>query len=362
MQAFYKSPILAFLILCSAIATAQESGPVKNIILFIGDGAGVGHISTLVLANPEAALFEFPTAGFSMTQSESNFVTESAAGGTALSTGYRTTNSLVAMRADGSRVQTLLEFAREHGKAVGVVATSSVTHATPAAFLAHVPSRKLEFEIAAQMATSGADVLIGGGKKWFLPAGNGGQRADGKDLLEAMRIAGYTVSTDLDAETSEARRLIWLTADDEMPAAPERRPRSAVMMQKALDVLKHNDNGFVLMVEGSRIDWAAHDNDFATLKAELLDFDETIRGALDFAKEDGSTLVVVTADHETGGLALVGRNPDGSDMQAAWTSEDHTGVMAPLFAFGPGSARFGGIHRNDEIGRMLFQLIAPKNF
>jgi len=351
---------IALLVLVPSILLSQDRP--DNIILFIGDGLGTAHLSALTFLTDDAALQEFPVAAFVATQSASHFVTESAAGGTALSTGYRTDSDFVAMLPDRTPLRTLLEFAKLHGKAVGVVATSSVTHATPAAFLAHVPSRRMQYDIAVQIAESGAEVVIGGGTKWFLPKAAGGGRDDGRNLLAEMEQSAYTVARGRDYKHEGAEKLIWLLAEDAMPAAGKRKPPMSRMVEVALDVLSRNPNGYVLMVEGSRIDWAAHDNDFRTLKAELLDFHSGIRAALDYTRGDDATAIVVTSDHETGGLALQGRKPDGSDMYAEWTTKAHSGAHVPLLAKGPGSERFGGIHRNDEIGRLLFSLIADIEF
>jgi alkaline phosphatase len=353
--------ILSILLLTVANASAQPEQP-KNIIFMIGDGMGTGQLSALVLAHPGAAVLDFPVAGFCATQSATNFVTESAAGGTALSTGYRTSNAAVGLRPDGQPAQTLLEFAQDLGKAIGIIATSSVTHATPATFLAHVSSRKLEFDIAEQMAASGADVIIGGGRQWFLPEGKGGKRPDGRNLLAEMEKIGYSVSVTQQPPSSVGDKLIWLTANDGTVPAPRRQPTSADMLGEALRLLSAKESGFVLMLEGSQIDWACHDNDFRRTRDELLDFDSAIRTALDFAAKDGKTLVVVTADHETGGLGVMGAKPDGSDMYAKWLHKEHSGALVPVLAYGPGAERFGGIQRNDELARKLFHCLGEKVF
>ncbi|MCZ7556593.1 MAG: alkaline phosphatase [Bacteroidia bacterium] len=353
--------IVHLLLLPLAIVTAQREQP-GNIIFMIGDGMGTGQLSALVLAKPGAAVLEFPVAGLSATQSATHFVTESAAGGTALSTGYRTNNASVGLRSDGKPAQTLLEFARDLGKAVGVIATSSVTHATPASFLAHVSSRKLEFDIAEQMAASGADVIFGGGRQWFLPEGQGGKRTDGRNLLSEMQNKGYTVSVTQNPPADGSDKAIWLTANDGTAPAPGRKPTSAEMLGEALRLLSKKEHGFVLMLEGSQIDWACHDNDFARTRDELLDFDNAVRIALDFAAKDGNTLIVVTADHETGGLGVMGTNPDGSDMQGQWLHKEHSGGLVPVLAYGPGAERFGGIQRNDELARKLFHCLGDKAF
>ncbi len=348
-------------LLCLTTPLLAQQLP-RNVIVMIGDGMGVSQLSAHHLSDENSVFGRFPVAGFSMTQSASHFVTESAAGGTALATGYRTRNDVIALSPDGDTLRTLLEFARAQGKAIGVIATSSVTHATPASFLAHSTSRKLEFDIATQIAESGADVIIGGGKKWFLPEGAGGARADKRNLLEEMRGRGYAVLTQLRPERHGASRFIWLAADDALPPATQRHLPASMTLRVATEHLKQHPNGFVLMVEGSQIDWAGHDNDFERLRAEMFDFNDAVRTALEFAEADGQTTVVVTADHETGGLALMGGNADGTNITPAWVHKEHTGSMVPILAFGPGSARFGGIHRNDELGRLFFSLIGETEF
>ncbi len=367
---YFHLPALLALLL-PALLCAQKETP-RNIILLIGDGMGTAQLSAHVLQQKDSRFHEFPVAGFSMTQSANAFVTESAAGATALATGRRTVNGHLSLSHINEPLTTLLEAARAYaGKATGVVATSSITHATPAAFLAHVDSRKKEFEIAEQIASSGVDVAIGGGRRFFLPAPEGA-RTDGTDLLAAMRARGYDVRTELhdgeaNARTTEAatgaaagsaaRRSIILMADEGLPKAGERSYSLGDMIRVALAALVQDSDGFVLMVEGSQIDWAAHANDLPQLHCEMADFETALAAALDFAARDRHTLVVVTADHETGGLSLTGKTPDGSDMNAHWAGDDHTGAMVPLFAFGPGSTRFGGIHRNEEIGKRLMELI-----
>lgn len=338
----------------------------RNIVLLIGDGMGTAHLSLLRLMDQARIFDAFPVAGFSQTESADHLVTESAAAATALGTGVRTNSRIVGLAPDGSPLRNLLERARERGKSTGVVVTSSVTHATPAAFMAHVSSRELQYDIAEQIAASGPEVVMGGGKKFFLPKNKGGGRADGRDLTGEMADAGYRVilgdaasaQLSVPANVMPGDRLLFLGADDGLPSAGAREVSLRDMVMHALALLSAREAGFVLVVEGSQIDWAGHDNDFTTLKKELRDFHDAVGEVLSFARSDGSTAVIVTADHETGGLALVGQNPDGSDVTGLWVSGDHTASMVPVLAAGPGSARFGGIHRNDEIGQLLQALLS----
>ena len=353
--------IAAVCLLLSGPRTMAQDGGArgtpKNIIVLIGAGFGVGQLTAMKALLGEIALDAFPVGGLVATQSRSNFTTESGAGGTALSTGARVANRLISQREDGTPLRTLLEAAKTAGKSTGAVSTSSVTHATPASFLTHASDRGREMEIAAGIARSGADAIIGGGRRFFLPSGAGGAREDGRNLVAEMQAAGYTVATDPSEEFPDAKPLLWLLEDDALPPAGKRSYSLRHLMLAALSLLARNDAGFVLMVEGSQIDWACHDNNLAQLKDELRDFDGAVATALDFAEGDGETLVVVTADHETGGLALTGAAPDGSDVAAHWTSDDHTANMVPLLARGPGAERFGGLKRNDEVGRILHALL-----
>lgn len=351
--------VILFLPVVRTACPAQDDIP-RNIILLIGDGMGIGQLTAMKAMLGGMALDSFPVGGLVMTQSANRFVTESAAAGSALSTGVRCDNGMLAQRPDGTPLRTLIETAAANGKATGVVSTSSVTHATPASFLAHVRDRELEFDIARQIAESGVDVLIGGGRRFFLPRDGGGGREDGKDLVAAMRDRGYAYTGDFGAESPRHDRFFWLLADEALPAASARPYSLRQLVEAAIASLARHDSGFVLMVEGSQIDWAGHDNDFGALRAELRDFDGAIAAALSFAGRDGGTLIVVTADHETGGLAVVGRAADGSDMEGRWISGDHTANMVPLFAIGPGATGFGGVRQNFDIGRMLQELLEAR--
>ncbi|PLX30289.1 MAG: alkaline phosphatase [Ignavibacteria bacterium] len=336
----------------------------RNLILFIGDGMGPSQLTLLRLIDTTQVLDNFPVGGFSLPLTRGALITESAASGTALSTGVATHRGMVGMTPDGAAVENLLERARALGKSTGIVSTSSVTHATPASFVAHVASRGEQYLIAEQIAGSGTDIVMGGGQKYFLDEQRGGGRSD-VDLCATMEAAGYEIAL-VDAEDCELqlpsnesdRRLLLLAAEDGLPPAHSRSLTLARMTALALARLARNPHGFVLMVEGSQIDWACHDNDFETLQAELLDFSTALNEGVAFAQDDGQTTIVVTADHETGGLALLGEEEDASDIEAVWTSTGHTAAMVPVLAMGPGSASFGGIHRNTDIGRLLHELLS----
>lgn len=344
--------LLSVLLLLPGALRGQEKP--DNIILLIGDGMGLAHVSALLLAKGSASFSAFPVAGFSVTTSASHGITESAAGASALSTAHKVTNGSVAMDDAGHALPSLLERARHYGKATGVVVTSSITHATPAAFLAHCASRSQEYDIALQIADGATDVLIGGGLRYFLPEQRGGSRPDSLDLLARLASRDCDTGRVLSGFVA-GRKQLRLLADDALPPAGSRPVRLSEMVDSALRCLDASASGFVLVVEGSQIDWASHDNDCAQLLREMEDFDGAIAAALAYRTSHPRTLVLVLADHETGGLSVIA---DG-DQPCAWTGTGHTACLVPVFAAGPAAERFGGIHQNNEIGGILLSLVEP---
>jgi alkaline phosphatase len=347
--------LFAFLVL----GCAADNDYPENIILFIGDGMGVGHITAGKIARGNINLERFSVMGLVTTHSANRLITESAAAATALATGYKTNNRAISVSVDKEPLKTLFEYAKEQGKSIGVVVTSSVTGATPAAFLAHADDRRQQTDIAEQIANSDIDVLFGGGWAYFVPAATeGSQRKDQKNLLATLETRMPLILTDdkLSAH-SDTQKLAALLAPGGLPKAADRDYSLNRLIQSAIHILSKNPNGFVLMVEGSQIDWAAHEH----LIAELIDFDDAVGAGLDFAQKNRRTLMVVTADHETGGVAV----HDGSvqNMQVdstAFTTTGHTATMVPLFADGPGSIKFSGIQDNARVGQALIELLLKK--
>ncbi len=331
--------------------------PVRNVIYLIGDGMGLAQVSGAMATARAPLHLERATAiGLIRTSSASHYVTDSAAAGTALSSGYKTTNGFVGMRPDKSAAPTLLELAQKAGKATGVIATCSVTHATPGAFLAHQESRKLQEEIAEDITRSGVDLLVGGGRKYFET------RKDGRDLSATLRSGGTTVAYTL-AELLEAPatgKVVALLAEEHLP--PVAQGRDAMLetaVANALQRLSASPNGFFLMVEGSQIDWGGHKQDAAYTISETLDFDRSVRLAMDFADKHPGTLVVVTADHETGGMALVKGDLSKHEVEAAFPTKSHTGIMVPVYAYGTGAAAFSGVYENTDIFHRIVRLYLP---
>ena len=332
---------------------APKSGKPKNIILMIGDGMGTAHVFAGITANGgHLFLDNFKHIGFSKTQSASHYITDSAAGGTALSSGYKTYNGAIGVDTDTLARPTMLEIAEEKGKATGLVSTSAITHATPASFIAHQPSRSMYEAIAADFMKTDIDVFIGGGYKHFA------DREDGRDLTAELKEKGYTVLQSM-AEIANVKKgkLAGLTAPEHNGRAPERNDMLPLATQTAIHILSKDKDGFFLMVEGSQIDWGSHQNNTIYITEEMLDFDQAIGKALEFAAKDKETLIVVTADHETGGFAVTGGNMETGMVKGSFTTGDHSAVMVPVFAFGPGADQFTGIMENAELAQKLIRFI-----
>lgn len=337
-----------------APAVQVDPGPF-TVILYIADGAGLNYWSAARLAYNDVAINRFPVIGLVGTASANSRITDSAAGATAYSAGLKTYNGAVGVGPDTVPVETVLELASDRGKATGMVVTSTITHATPAAFAAHVASREFHFQIAEQLAESNLDVMLGGGRGFFDPA----IRPDSVDLLAKLRNRATVVDTGpalLDLDLSMVERLVGFTAIENPPPARRRSPNLAQLTDMAIQVLERDRDGFFLMVEGSQIDWAGHDNaPLDVLLAEVQDLDMAIRTGLQFQRRRPNTLLVVVADHETGGLALHG--DEMGVFRAHYTTDGHTAGMVPLFAIGPGANALGGVMENDYVGQTLRELI-----
>ncbi len=327
----------------------------KNVIFMIGDGMGITQIQAAMTANGNKLNFErFQTIGLSKTSSSSSYITDSAAGATAFSIGKKTYNGAIGVNSDTVAEKTILEYAEDAGLATGMVATSTITHATPAAFIAHQPSRQMYEEIAADFLKTDIDVFIGGGKDNFT------NRKDGVNLADSLSANNYQVVFDLDGLSAikEGKIAALLNAEAMPPYSKGRGEMLLPSTLKAIEILNQNEAGFFLMIEGSQIDWGGHANDPEYVVSELLDFDNVIGSVLDFAEKDGNTLVIITADHETGGLTLPhGSNILGDSTATHFSTTHHTGVMVPVFAKGPGEDAFGGIYENTQFfDKIMFAL------
>ncbi len=342
---------------------AEENATPKNIILFIGDGMGISQITAGKITKDIFNLERFKVIGLLTTHSQNALITDSAAAGTALATGYKTYNGAISVSKQGNPIKTIIEYAEEKQKSTGLVVTSSITHATPAAFIAHVDDREKQEIIAEHITQSSIDVLLGGGWGYFIPKSeDGSKRNDDKNLIAKLEKRMKIVRS---AEEFEKLRSIdsvaGFFADDHLPPAINRKPRLSDLTQKAIAILSKNKNGFFLMVEGSQIDWAGHDNNQEYLINEMVDFDNAVGVGLNFADKDSQTLVVVTSDHETGGFALhEGSIKDKKVTKSGFTTKEHTASMVPVFAYGSGSSVFAGIADNTMIGKVIIGYVQGK--
>ena len=333
---------------------------VRNIIFVVGDGMGVAQVYTSVVAQrgDNSVFLRFPYTGFSRTYSHNRYTTDSGAGGSALMTGHKVENYHIALGPDGTHYPSFLTTAKRlFGKAAGFVVTSSVLDATPASTYAHVTNRKLFDSISMQMAQCDFEVMVGGSLNHFKPE----NRHDGFSPLDTLQARGYAMAYNtMELMSFKGRRICGLLSPNDPPKAMDRGRWLTMGTMKAIETLNVSDNGFVLMVEGSQIDWACHNNDSAYLLAELADFEDMLTAVLDFAEQDGHTLVVVTADHETGGLSLLNGNIAEGQSQLSWSTGGHSGLMVPVFAYGPGAQHFTGIMQNVDFYNKFLQLIQPE--
>lgn len=332
----------------------------KNIILLIGDGMATAQVSAgLYWKGVGKSVWErFPTIGFHKSHAHDERVTDSAAGATAFACGHKTVNGAIGVLPDYSPCQTILEDLDALGWATGMVVTCSATHATPASFIAHQDLRAFTEAIADDYLHTALDCFIGGGKGYF------NDRPDKKNLLDSLADRGYVIRSGTGfgrLPMDGSAPFMLFTADREPGTASAGRHYLPQATKKTCEYLqKRSEKGFFLMVEGSQIDWALHANDRSWLKAEMLDFDETVSEALKFAALNGETLVVVTGDHECGGCSL---NPgEGKrEFRPAFASRLHSASMVPVYAYGPQSQTFSGIYQNTAIYTKIWAALGIPN-
>ncbi len=333
----------------------SESQAAKNIILLIGDGMGLTQISSAFYFKETLPHFaRFNNIGLMKTSSTVR-ITDSAAGATAFSAGEKTYNGAIGVNSDTASITTIVEILSDENWKTGVISTSSITHATPASFYAHVKSRAMEEEIAAQLSTSEIDFIAGGGLRFFADS----SRTDGRDYLKTLASNGFSIHSEtLSDEIASDEKYAFLLADDALPTMMEGRgnflPQATNL---ALGYLSANNDNFFLMVEGSQIDWGGHANNTDYLVSEMIDFDEAIGIALDFAEKDGNTLVIVTADHETGGFTL-SSGETYNEIKGTFSTGGHSTTLIPVAAYGPGSELFRGIYENTEIFHKMMRAIS----
>ena len=280
--------------------------------------------------------------GLSKTYSASHKVTDSAAGGTALACGVKTNNGMLGMNADSVAVNSILTILGEQGLSTGIVASCRINHATPASYYAHQINRGMDAEILEDLYANGPEVFVAGGNKLL--------------SIEKLEKAGYKYVNNIgDLQAQENGKVACVLATEDMPNALERGNEITLGTAEAIRLLEKNEKGFFLMIEGSQIDWAGHGNNADYMLAEMQDINKVIGLCFDYADANPGTLVIITADHETGGTTIVGENKDYK-----YTTGDHTGAMVPVYSYGTGAENFSGIFENTTFKDKILNLLQGK--
>lgn len=323
----------------------------KNIILMVGDGMSLSAMYTAwTLNHGKLNIENCEYIGLSKTYSADDLITDSGAGGTAFATGHKTKNGSVGVDADGKPQRSVLEIARDNQLSTGLIATCNILDATPASFIAKIADRDKWDEIAIQYVNNDVDFVCGGGWDFFKT------RKDGRDLTKELSAKGFQLPRTVEElEKIESGKVFALIANDFLPVPKERGdalPRAAM---KAIELLSQNNKGFFLMIEGSMIDDWEHRKNLEIAMDEALDFDRTIGEVLKWAAKDGETLVVITADHGTGGLTLLGGDLAKGKVEGHFSTSGHSGVMVPVYSFGPKAETFAGIYENTDLFTKILQ-------
>ena len=324
---------------------APKDKKVKNVVLMIGDGMSLMDVYAAWVCNRGRLwLDNAQYIGLSATHCTDKLITDSGAGGTALATGHKTKYHAVGVDPEEKPLTIIIDLAKRKGKDAGIAVTCRLWDATPADFCCHNINRDNEQEIVADYPTSGVDFAFGGGAKYFT------NRKDGRNIFEELKNQGYYIArTWEELEKRERGKVFCVPYEVDTPLPDERGDLLARATMKGISLMNQNKNGFFMMVEGSQLDDYGHFNQLDMLMKELHDFDCTIGEVMKWAAKDGETLVVITADHETGGLTLHGGDLATGRIEAKFASTGHTGVMVPVYAFGPGAEEFTGFMDNTEI-------------
>ena len=324
---------------------------VHNVILMIGDGMGQGAVNAAMYANGgELTMTNLHAVGLVRTQSADNFTTDSAASGTAYATGQKTNNGFLGKNPARETIANIPEILAPQGYACGVLSTDDLNGATPAAFFAHQDSRNAKEAIWADLPNSQLDFASAGAQAVFasMPV----------STQEAIRRRFTVVYNPQDPAVQKSQRLLYLppTVD-----GGKRGPYLPQTTEMAINYLNaRGKKGFFLMVEGARIDKHEHNNEFPETIRETLDFDKAIEAAIRFAEQDGHTLVIISADHETGATILNRANPETGHAYGIFASKSHTPMMVPLFAYGPRSFEFAGVQENSDVALKIIQILGRK--
>jgi alkaline phosphatase len=334
----------------------KKSKNPKNIILMIGDGMGLAQIYAGYTANRgKLNLFNIPTIGLSITSASDSYITDSAAGGTAMATGQKTNNRFIGVDALGKPIESITKKLASQGYQTAIISSGDMTDATPASFYAHQTDRSFNEAIALDFLTDPSDILIGGGLKKFT------NRKDGKNIAKTLQEKGYAFAKNFNSlDSIKSDKFIVL---DDASVVPKKKGRGdflAKAIQKSFATFSQNKKPFFLMAEGAQIDHGGHNNDLEFVVQELLDFDCAVGEAMRYVDSNPETLLIVTADHETGGLSLLDGNVEKGNIQGHFSTNDHTAIPVPVFAYGVGASAFGGVYQNTEIFNKIVALVQAK--
>jgi alkaline phosphatase len=340
----YKGTAAPHAIYKARYVNNDSMGTVNNVILLIGDGMGLTQIYSGFTGNRGALnLLQMINIGFSKTYSADSYITDSAAGGTAMATGHKTNNRYIGVDATGMRLPAIPDILAPSGVKSGLISCGDITDATPAAFYGHAKDRSEEDAIAKDFLTSPVNIMIGGGATHF------------NTYVDQIKERGYGFSSHFnDIDTIQSKKWLMLTPEAELSMLNGRGEFLTRSLQKTMQTLGNN---FFIMAEGAQIDYGGHANNLSYVVTEMMDFDKAIGAAMQFADEDGHTLVIVTADHETGGLSLLDGDISKGHADGNFSSNDHSAVMVPVFAYGPHSLEFRGVYENTEIFEKIIRLL-----
>lgn len=328
----------------------------KNIILMIGDGMGLPQTSCAWVANHgNLNITACPFTGLSKTYCTNRLITDSGAGGTALASGHKTAKAHIGTDPDGKDLTSLMGYAQQAGKSTGMSVVCRLCDATPADFCCHNEDRDDYDDLIADYLNCNVDYIAGGGMYFFT------HRKDKRNIFEEMGEKGYNLTTTCEELlTLQQLPILAVVADSEYVVAPDRGTLFQDQTMHGIELLSKNRKGFFMMIEGSCIDDWCHANDLERVVEETLDFDRVAGDVLRWALADGNTLVIITADHETGGLTLLGGNLEKGTVECEFANDSHSNVMVPIYAFGPASENFTGVMENNELSQKLIDLIIKK--
>jgi alkaline phosphatase len=347
------------------VDVAEELRP-RNVILMIGDGMGVGQFSagSMMLHGPdgELAVEAAPITGLVRTYAGNDLVTDSAAASTAMATGFKAPKTAISILADGRRPLTLLEAAKSSGLGTGVITTSGLADATPAGFLVHSEDRYQYAHIFSEILTTKNDILMGGTWIHHHKAKHDEEYLElVSRVVELGTAAGYQVVRD-ESDLAGARTPVLALFEPRGNSASAHGPKLAITTRFLLDALGGREAGFFALIESELSDETGHQNSISGVVEAVREFDEAVAYAVAWAEEHDDTLVLVTADHDTGGLGVTDGDYEDGKAGVRWVCDMHTGQWVPIFAFGPGAEHFSGVMDNTDIGVLIAKLLGIENF